>query len=344
MNQTLHGQTVLVIDDHPTNLKVVADLLRPAQIHLLTARDGSSGIERARITQPDLILLDVQMPGIDGFETCRRLKANPLTHTIPVIFMTARDSIDDKLNGFAAGGVDYIAKPFQGEELLARVRTHLTLYTLQRALHAEIRERRMAEQALRKANHELQRLAVLDQLTQIANRRRFDEYLGQQLSHPNRPALSLMLCDVDFFKPYNDGYGHPAGDHCLQQVARCLSESVRHVNDLVARYGGEEFGIILPDTNHEGIQRVAEKIQAALRDAAIPHGYSSVNQYVTLSIGAAVAPAGVSSSSEWLIAAADSALYRAKQHGRNQLAINHNHTYDEAPLLSYSQRGDSSPQ
>jgi diguanylate cyclase (GGDEF)-like protein len=315
---TPEAQTILVIDDNPTNLQIVLEHLRVTQAQLLTARDGLSGIERARLARPDLILLDVQMPGIDGFETCRRLKADPATAAIPVIFMTALSGIEDTLNGFAAGGVDYIAKPFRAEELLARAQTHLTIYGLRRALELEIQERRRAELALRKANQELQRLAVLDALTQLANRRRFDEYLGLQLKAPARPALSLLLCDVDHFKRYNDAYGHPAGDRCLQVVARQIGGALRHMSDLAARYGGEEFGVILPDTEQAGALQVAAAIQAAMRQAAVPHLHAP-GGLVSLSIGVACALPGASVGSEALVAAADRALYAAKRQGRDRV-------------------------
>jgi diguanylate cyclase (GGDEF)-like protein len=312
------GQTILVIDDNPTNLKIVLEHLRATQAQLLTARDGLSGIERARLARPDLILLDVQMRGIDGFETCRRLKADPATAAIPVIFMTALSGIEDTLSGFAAGAVDYIAKPFRAEELLARAQTHLTIYRLRRALESEIRERRRAELALRKANQELQRLAVLDALTQVANRRRFDEYLGVQLAAPGRGALGLLLCDVDHFKRYNDAYGHPAGDRCLQLVAGQIGGALRHVNDLAARYGGEEFGVILPDTDLAGALQVAAAIQAAVRQAAIPHAHG-LGGMVSLSIGAACALPGAPAGPDMLVAAADEALYAAKRQGRARI-------------------------
>ncbi len=311
--------TILIIDDDVTNLKVAAEPLRADGVEILTARDGLTGISRARLAQPDLIILDVQMPGIDGFETCRRLKADPITKAIPVIFMTALSNIDDKLRGFAAGGVDYVPKPFQIEELLARVNTHLLLYQLQQALQAEIYERKQAETALRKANQELHRLAVLDDLTQIANRRRFDQYLAMQWQQMPSTVVSLLLCDIDYFKRYNDGYGHQPGDRCLFQVAQAISRAVGRVQDLAARYGGEEFAIILPDTDLEGAAQVGEAIQRELQALKLPHAYSEVSACVTLSIGAASAIPSQAVEPASLIAAADAALYAAKHQGRNRV-------------------------
>lgn len=321
MTEQRPSGTILIVDDDVTNLKVALDPLRSQGYEVLTARDGASGLNRAALAQPDLILLDVQMPGIDGFETCSRLKANPATKAIPVIFMTALNSIENTLRGFAVGGVDYVPKPFQVEELLARVATHVLLYQLQRDLQAEIHDRKQAEAALQRANYELQRLAVLDELTQIANRRRFDQYLTAQWNNPAPAPLSLLMCDVDYFKRYNDGYGHPAGDHCLQQVAQGISRAVWRGQDLVARYGGEEFAIILPDTDSNGAEHVAAAIQHEIQRLHLPHEHSTAHRYVTLSIGAATTLSTAHITSAQLIAAADAALYTAKQQGRNRVAI-----------------------
>ncbi|HEY1012528.1 MAG TPA: diguanylate cyclase, partial [Herpetosiphonaceae bacterium] len=277
--------TILIADDDVANLKLIVDHLRSDDLEILTARDGATALARAQLAQPDLIILDVQMPGIDGFEVCRRLKRSPATQAIPVIFMTALSGIEDKLRGFAAGGVDYVPKPFQSEELLARVSAHLTIFRLQRELRAEIAERRRAEAALLAANQELQRLAVLDELTSIANRRRFEQYLRAQWERP--APLSLVICDVDFFKRYNDAYGHPAGDRCLRQVAQAICRAASRVDDLVARYGGEEFAAILPDTGLQGALRVAQAIQLAVAELRIPHRDSAVCPHVTLSVGVA---------------------------------------------------------
>jgi diguanylate cyclase (GGDEF)-like protein len=319
--------TILVIDDSITNLKVAAEHLKGQGAEILTARDGETGLERARLALPDLILLDVQLPGIDGFETCRRLKADQRTKDLPIIFMTVLTNVEDKLKGFAAGGVDYIPKPFQVEELLARVNTHLTIYRLQRDLRTEIQERKQVEAALRKANLELQRLAVLDDMTQVANRRRFDQYLQAQWEQAHQPTLSLLLCDVDHFKRYNDGYGHQAGDRCLRLVAQAISRAVGHVNDLVARYGGEEFAVILPHTDIDGALSVAEAIQAEIWSMQLPHAYSDLQAHVTLSIGAACVAPSRDLAPDALIESADTALYQAKRQGRNRIVAAYESLY-----------------
>jgi diguanylate cyclase (GGDEF)-like protein len=275
------------------------------------------------------------MPGISGFETCRQLKSHEKTQDIPVIFITAKKDMEDIVEGFQAGGLDYITKPFHQEEVRVRVRTHLRLRSLMKQqeklnehLQQEINERKRAEEALQKANRELQRLATLDGLTQVANRYRFDEYLDQEwrrLSRHGAP-LSLIMCDVDYFKRYNDTYGHQKGDDCLRAVAQAISHNVRRPADLVARYGGEEFAVILPDTTTEGAAQVAESIRLAVQQLKIEHSQSSASPYVSLSLGVyCIIPdrghPTESLTSKTLIAGADKALYEAKKKGRNCLVV-----------------------
>ncbi|MDP8965469.1 MAG: PleD family two-component system response regulator [Cyanobacteriota bacterium] len=319
--------TILIVDDSPTNIEVLFDFLKNAGFEVLMAPDGESAIEKVKEATPDVILLDIIMPGIDGFETCRRLKANPSTQDIPVIFMTALSQTSVVVKGFQLGAVDYITKPTQQEIILARITTHLTIQKLQHSiqkrniqLQQEIQQRHLAEAALQKANEELQRLATLDGLTQVANRRCFDECLSKawQILVRERLPLSLLLCDVDFFKRYNDSKGHQAGDECLQQVAQAMKGAVKRPADLVARYGGEEFAVILPNTPGEGALTVAQQIRSLVRTLAVIHPQSSISEYVTLSVGVSCTIPTQQSSPEELIAAADRALYQAKDSGRDR--------------------------
>ncbi|MBE9127213.1 MULTISPECIES: diguanylate cyclase domain-containing protein [unclassified Coleofasciculus] len=322
--------TLLIVDDNPTNLEVLFDFLTDAGFKVLIARDGESALEKVNYAHPDVILLDVIMPGIDGFETCRRLKANPSTHDIPIIFMTALSQTAVVVKGFELGAVDYITKPTQQEIILARVITHLTIQKLRHSLQSqnvqlqqEIHQRQQAEADLQNANQQLRRLATLDGLTEVANRRRFDEYLNQywRISCREKWWLSLLLCDVDFFKLYNDAKGHQSGDECLKAVARSLSCAVKRPADLVARYGGEEFAVILPNTPGDGALRVAELIQASLKQLLLPHPRSPISEYVTLSSGVASVIPSRKYSPEALIAAADRALYQAKEAGRDRAVL-----------------------
>ncbi len=308
--------TLLIVDDTPENIAVLFNFLSGHGFKILVAENGEDALENAQDERPDLILLDVIMPGIDGFETCRRLKSNPPTQEIPIIFITALSDTLDKVKAFKLGAVDYITKPFQQEEVLARVNTHLTIRKLQNELQAQ-------KEALEKANLELQRLATLDSLTQLANRRRLDEYLQREWRRATREQtpLSLILCDIDYFKNYNDSYGHQAGDDCLQQVAEALSRTVKRTSDLVARYGGEEFTVILPNTPVEGAMQIAGLIQQNLQTLKIVHPDSVVNEYITLSIGVTSTVPTPQDTPEKLINMADNALYEAKREGKNRIIL-----------------------
>jgi diguanylate cyclase (GGDEF)-like protein len=312
MNICSQDSVILIVDDNPTNLSVLSQALKEAGYKTRVAMDGESAIEQAQEDRPELILLDIQMPGIDGFETCAQLKANPDTRDIPVIFITASADIENKIKGLSVGAVDYITKPFQFEEVLARVKVHLELRFL---------TRKVQEQAisLQRANQELLRLANLDGLTEIANRRRFDEYLACEWRRLSRQEdnLSLILCDIDYFKSYNDHYGHQAGDTCLKQVAKTIEATLCRPSDLVARYGGEEFVVILPNTEPEGAIKVAENICLQIRLLGIVHERSKVSSHITLSLGISSLIPNLRVQAEQLITTADKALYQAKEKGRN---------------------------
>jgi len=325
--ETSDRETILIVDDNLTNSEVLFDFVSEAGFNVIVARDGESAIKKAELESPDLILLDVIMPGIDGFETCRRLKANPETQDIPIIFLTALSQTSVIIKGFELGAVDYIIKPTQQEIVLARVNTHLTIQKLRQNLQAqnqqlqqEIQQRQEVEAKLQKANAQLKRLATLDSLTQVANRHRFDEYFNQvwRISRREQWVLSLLLCDVDYFKLYNDTKGHQAGDECLYQVAQAMKQVVKRPADLVARYGGEEFAVILPNTPAQGALQVAKFIQSSLAHLELTHPRSPIKNSVTLSIGVSSTVPCHHISPEKLIAAADQALYQAKETGRDR--------------------------
>jgi diguanylate cyclase (GGDEF)-like protein len=303
---------ILIVDDNPTNLSVLSLALKNAGYKTRVAMDGVSAIEQVKEEPPGLILLDVQMPGIDGFETCIQLKANPAIRDIPVIFITASADLDQKVKGLSVGAVDYITKPFQQEEVLARVKVHLEL----RFLTQKVQEQAIA---LQQVNQELHHLANLDGLTAVANRRRFDEYLDQEWRRLQREQspLALILCDIDYFKNYNDYYGHQAGDVCLKRVAQAIDDCLKRPADLVTRYGGEEFAIILPNTSNEGAVHVAHLIQTTIRQLSIPHHHSLVSSFVTLSLGVSSQVPNAELDAHALVAATDKALYIAKAEGRN---------------------------
>lgn len=344
--QTLPNQsTILIVDDVPENVELLRSLLTRKGFRTQSAADGAIAVALAESTLPDLILLDVCMPYMNGYQVCEKLKANPKTKDIPIIFISSFDDGSDKIKAFELGGVDYITKPFHGMEVIARIKLHLSLRQLQRQLEQqnerlreEVRDRRVAEIALQIANHELRRLAHLDGLTKVANRRGFDNSLADEwlrLAREQQP-LALALCDVDFFRRFNDTYGYQAGDQCLRQVAGAIEKAIKRPGDLVARYGSEEFAVILPNTPTQGALKVAENIQSAIAQLKIAHQGSSVSKFVTLSIGVAVITPLSDVSSMHLVTAADRALYRAKTKGRDRIVLEESIFKRNIPLFNQS--------
>lgn len=460
---------ILLVDDQPENLHLLSSLLRQAGYHVRQSLSAEMALTSIGAKFPDLILLDVRMPGMSGYKLCECLKANENTNNIPIIFLSALNDIDSIMAGFQVGGVDYITKPFHNSEVLIRVNTQLRLYQLQKELEQQnkslqeqirlseiyLHDRQVAEErrkllekaisasqngviitdpnlpdnpiiyvnsgfekltgyseqesighncrflngvdndqpalhklreaiakgeecrvilknyrrdgtmfwnelfispvkneqgklthfvgiqndvteqkesaealekskiALKKTNQELQRLALYDDLTQVANRRRFNEYLDYSWHRSCREndPISLIICDVDYFKPYNDTFGHQAGDTCLQNIAKAICEAIQRSVDLVARYGGEEFAIILPNTPMNGAIKVAERIRKKVEQLQISHPSSESNNYVTVSLGVACQIPHSELSTDSLITQADQALYTAKNQGRNCTAI-----------------------
>ena len=309
---------VLLVDDVPENLEILLHILQPRGYAILVAEDGPSALKVAAHALPDLILLDIMMPGMDGLEVCRRLAADPATSDIPIIFLSALHDMEWKMKGFEAGGVDYVSKPYWECEVLARVGTHVRLRAAQKELA-------QANEALSQANRRLKDLAAEDGLTGIPNRRRLDEHLTMSWAQCAREGmpLSVIMGDVDCFKAYNDRYGHQAGDEVLRRVAHTIREVLKRPADLAGRYGGEEFMLILFNTDPAGALVVAQEVQTAIHQLAIPHEASTAGPFVSLSIGVASALPGRSSepprpsNQGALITLADEALYEAKHSGRN---------------------------
>lgn len=291
--------TVLAIDDVPANLKLLGQILGE-EYRFLCATTGAAGLEIAETQRPDLILLDVMMPEIDGYEVCTRLKANPKTERIPVIFLTSLKEETDETRGLEIGAIDYVTKPFCPAIIRARVRNHLEL---------------------KKYRDLLESMSMTDGLTALPNRRHFDQHLDREWRAAIREqkTLSMIMMDVDCFKLYNDHYGHVQGDACLRTVAAALALGARRPSELVARYGGEEFACILPDTSRAGAVTVAEGMLQHVADLGLPHEKSLVAPYVTLSIGVGSATPEVGMTVGDLIAQADESLYRAKRSGRNRV-------------------------
>ncbi|MEO1691007.1 MAG: diguanylate cyclase [Cyanobacteria bacterium J06631_6] len=452
-NEKLQEQ-ILIVDDLPENVRLLSSLLSEQGYGVTAATDGRMALSLVEQQSPDLILLDIMIPQLDGYEVCRYLKSATKTEHIPIIFLSGLDSEFDKIEAFKVGGVDYITKPFFVEEVIFRVKAQLSSIQQQQKfkqiLSEQIAERRIAERelnksralltgvldssldgvaafeairdrqgkisdfrwlianpvaamtvggtidtlkgkrlfvegspghmfdglfelfvqvvetctvleqeyyynsfslktwfhivavklgdgfamtfrdisdrkqietTLKKANLRLTYQANIDSLTQIANRRRFDEYITQEWSRcaREREYLSLLLCDVDYFKAYNDTYGHQAGDSCLYEVAKGIERAVKRPADVAFRYGGEEFAVILPHTEGQGAIRVAEEIHEQIQQLRIAHSSSQVSEYVTLSVGISSIIPDTRTSPHNLISAADNALYDAKLKGRNRV-------------------------
>ena len=287
---------LLVVDDQPVNIQALYQAFS-ADHQVLMATSGEQALKIALAKQPDLVLLDVMMPGMDGHEVCHRLKADESTRDIPVIFVTAHNDEASETLGLEMGAVDFISKPINPKIVRARVKTQLTL----------------------KAQSDLLRQWVyIDGLTGVYNRRHFDERLACEWARSVRSGteLSVVLLDVDFFKRYNDRYGHQTGDDCLRRLAACLKDNMKRPADLVARYGGEEFVCLLPDTPLTGALALAEHLRAHVAALGIEHADSTAANGVTVSLGVCCKPADGVGSAASLLRAADAQLYQAKAQGR----------------------------
>ncbi|MBF0259336.1 MAG: diguanylate cyclase [Desulfamplus sp.] len=295
----LKRQKILIVDDTIANIQILGETLG-AEYEVLIATNGNDALDLAQEQLPDIILLDIMMPGMDGYTVCRKLKSDPQTRSIPVIFITAMNEEKNEEKGLDIGAIDYIIKPFSPPIVKARVRNHLEL---------------------KKYRDHLEQISMMDGLTGISNRRRFDEYLEQEWRRGSRSCnqISLVLMDIDLFKSFNDNYGHIEGDRCLKMVATALSESLQRPADIVARYGGEEFVAVLPDTDSEGALLITKRFMESVRNLGIKHEYSSVAEYVTISCGVVTVIPCKGQTKDAHIKMADELLYEAKQAGRNQI-------------------------
>ncbi|MBF0421992.1 MAG: diguanylate cyclase [Magnetococcales bacterium] len=322
--------SILIVDDERFNLTVLKDLLDPLY-DIMVAKNGEQALKRSFSSPPpELIILDIMMPEMDGYQVIRQLKNDPVTRDIPVIFITAIGDANSEEKGLSLGAVDYITKPFSPAVVLARVKTHLGLKhslqnerTLNKQLSTLNSDLADKNNQLVELNKRLRDLASIDGLTGIPNRRRFDEFLHQEWNRALRDQtpLSLILMDIDFFKPYNDNYGHAEGDDCLKKVARTMAASITRGIDLLARYGGEEFVCVLPDTDTSGMTKVGNRLREAIIAQKIPHEHSKAASHVTISMGGVSTIPDRQFLPENLIQSADQFLYKAKKQGRNRLIV-----------------------
>lgn len=292
---------ILVVDDDRLNRQSIAEILKP-DYQLILADNAERAMERALKHFPDLILLDIVMPSVNGFELFKKIKENPLIMHIPIIFLTALTLDAEEEAGLAMGAVDYITKPLRPPVLKARIKNHIQ----------QIRQRK-----------ELELLSMQDPLTGIANRRRFDTALNNEWMRckRNQAPLSVAMIDVDNFKAYNDDFGHVEGDIALRSIAEALVQCASRASDLCARFGGEEFALILPDTTEQQLAIISENCRHAVESLQNDHECCALNHKITVSIGGATMVPSDATEPAALLKKSDDRLYMAKQKGRNQVSL-----------------------
>ncbi|MEE9118306.1 MAG: diguanylate cyclase [Calditrichia bacterium] len=305
---------ILVVDDVPVNIQLLVTYLAAEGYEVVSAKDGHDAMKAVKEHQPDLILLDVMMPKMNGFKVCEAIKSDDATKFIPVILVTALNELEDKVKGMNSGADDFLAKPFNKLELLVRVRSLLRI----KHLHDELQEKVIE---LQRTKEELRQLAITDGLTSLYNYRYFKDQLRQELKRAQRHSLKIavVMIDIDHFKQYNDKNGHPAGDVVLKDIARLLRDNIRNI-DLAARYGGEEFSLILIETDKPSAKIVAEKIRKLIEDYGFAYESSQPGGKLTISTGVATFPED-GEDFDTLVSKADQRLYRAKEAGRNLIFV-----------------------
>ncbi|MBE0491944.1 MAG: response regulator [Sulfurospirillum sp.] len=291
---------VLIVDDAPSNIHTLSNILKK-DYRIKIATDGKTAIKIAKESKDlMLILLDIVMPHVNGYAVCKELKNNSLTQDIPIVFVTAKDSSEDEAYGFSLGAADYVTKPFSPMKVKVRVKHEIEL---------------------KQKSDALAKLSMSDALTGLKNRGYFDVYFARVYKEVLRDGgmISVMMIDVDYFKPYNDNYGHAEGDVCLKLIANALISNLKRPSDLVARYGGEEFVVILKNTSYKVAQEIATALKNAVDTMAIKHEYSKSASHVSISIGLAHKAVDAKISKDMLLKKSDEALYRAKETGRDRV-------------------------
>lgn len=316
---------ILIVDDKPGNILVLEGILESLDCNIVTASSGNIALGLMLEYDFAVVLLDVQMPEMDGFETAMLMKGSERTKEVPIIFVTAISKEQWCIfKGYEVGAVDYLFKPIEPLILKSKVKVFLELYEQKRLLkkQTELLELKIKELLdLKQINCYLENLSTIDGLTGIPNRRSFDQFVERSWKYSLREQqpLSLIMVDIDSFKAYNDHYGHLKGDDCLVLVAKTLLSSVRRPIDLLARYGGEEFIAVLPDTDRHGALLVAERMRKGIEQLALQHEYSEIAPWVTISIGVAETVPQPSDLMLDFIKRVDEAMYQAKLDGRNRV-------------------------
>lgn len=324
LNISKYPIIVLLVDDQPFVAQAIRQQLeddREINFHYCAAADQAIAI--ALEIRPTVILLDLMMPDVDGLALLRYFRANPEIRDVPVIVLSSRGEATVKADAFDAGANDYLIKLPDRIEMIARIRYHSNAYIMKLQRDEAYRALRESQKRLAETNLELLRLVNVDSLTGLANRRHFDESLHIEWKRAarNHLPLSVMMLDIDYFKLYNDTYGHLKGDEILRKVAEIVQKSVMRPSDQASRYGGEEFVVILPETAANGAHLLAEEIRKNVEALNIPHEGSKIASCLTISIGiASVVPSGDDTALS-LVKLADTALYKAKDGGRNRVVV-----------------------
>jgi len=323
MNRVSDRPSVLIVDDTPENIDILSGILKN-DYRILVANSGERALDVCHRHLPALILLDIMMPGLDGYEVCRRLKQDPVTSDIPVIFVSAANQDQDEVEGLAAGAVDFLTKPVSPPIVAARVRTHV-----------ELKQQRDM----------LRKLSQVDDLTGVANRRAFEEMLGRESRRCTRrqSSLALLLVDIDFFKPFNDVYGRQTGDRSLRRVAATLAACLNRSGDLVARLSSDRFGCILPDTDRLGLRQVAGRIGRDIAGLLIPHARSETGDHLTVSVSGLVAIPGPDWVLPDLLPRAEDLMVQAKRDGRARAVLGNIETAGNPEVLVFGGSRDFDP-
>lgn len=323
-SSVMQDSCVLLVDDQPIVAEAIRRMLADqTDIVFHYCRDSDKAVNAAIECSPTVILQDLVMPDTDGMTLLSQYRANPKTNTIPVIVLSTKEDPVIKKDAFEREASDYLVKIPDKIELIARIHAHSRSYLAHKQRDEAIVALRKLQKKLEKKNAELARLSAHDGLTDILNRRSFDELLQKEWERSIRDdaSISLILIDIDHFKLYNDNYGHQGGDDCLKKVARELDDTINRPADFVARYGGEEFAVVLPGTTLEGASEIAERLCKGIESLNIKHEHSSAADHVTISAGLSVIKANEKDEVSQLIETADRALYLAKESGRNQYKV-----------------------
>ena len=306
---------ILIVDDSKVIRMLVAECITELKHEVVHMESGADAVEYIKSHSPDLIIMDVEMPGINGFEATKQIRVIKGDDWFPIIFLSSKIDESSYEEGILAGGDAYLAKPIEPLRLQLQIKAMERIYMMRQKL-------KDAQKDLLVVNEKYRRLSLFDELTGLANRRNFDKTLEREfkLAKRDKKPLSVILCDIDFFKNYNDTYGHQAGDDCLAKVAKALDDVVSRPTDLACRYGGEEFTFILPNTDLKRAQQLAEKVRELVSDLKVIHEGSTISPYISLSLGVATYN-GQFSDGEEITKQADVALYQAKDNGRNRVEI-----------------------